>query len=331
MLARFTKTLLKPEFQFIHECKALAVAVSGGPDSMALAHLLSRWSEAHNGPDIHVLSVDHGLRKEAAAEAKGVGETVKSWPKTRHKTLIWRADKPDSKIQEMARQARYNLMAGYCTDEALGHLFLAHHQGDQAETFLFRLAKGSGLDGLACMRSIQPRLHLALCRPLLEFTKDELIAYCKNERVPFISDPSNENTDYARIRLRQARDVLDAEGLSDKRLFVTAMRMERARNALEHMTQEAFSKAVLITDTNRIVFNFSLLLGEPEEIVLRVILMAMDDLSPHEHYGPRMEKCEALASALMQDEPFKKRTLGGLIFSVKGEQLILTRENADLP
>lgn len=221
----------------------IAIGVSGGPDSMALAYLFSRWTEEQNGPHIHVLSVDHGLRPEAVAEVEHVRQMSESWPKTAHYILKWEGEKPAQRVQESARAARYDLMAAHCKSHDIGALALAHHRDDQAETVLFRLAKGSGLDGLAGMRQVQKRGGLDLFRPLLDVSKEDILALCAVENIAYIEDPSNEKKRYARVRLRQSREVLEREGISSKRLAMTAKRMDRARCALDYFAGKRIETA----------------------------------------------------------------------------------------
>lgn len=295
---------------------------------MALASMLSRWSQKKDGPQIHILSVDHGLRSEAAAEAEHVRAVSKNWPKSTHYTLKWEGEKPAQRVQEAARAARYDLMDAHCTAHGVTALMLGHHRDDQAETVLFRLAKGSGLDGLAGMRPVQKRGALNLCRPLLDMSKDEILDFCYAENISYIEDPSNQKQQYARARLRQSRDALEREGLSAKRLAVTAKRMDRGRSALDFYAEKAFKDCLETKDSDRIVFNINALLQQPEEIILRTILLAIGALHPSGGYKPRMEKIESLVMDIVRHDNMKPRTLGGVIFSCRDTKLILTREGA---
>ncbi|MEM7651075.1 MAG: tRNA lysidine(34) synthetase TilS [Pseudomonadota bacterium] len=306
---------------------AAAVAVSGGPDSMALCGLLAEWAQARD-ITLHVMSVDHGLREGAAQEALDVGAWLsKAHPTVQHHILKWE-DPADSAIQEEARKARYGLMEARCRGLGIAHLFLAHHRDDQAETVLFRLAKGSGLDGLAGMQPVQFYEGVQLVRPLLEISKGALVSYCQAQNIPFAEDPSNQDGAYARVRLRQARAVLEEEGLSAKRLSVTAKRLARARQALEDIADNAFEEAILNKDTKRIVLNLKSLLSMPEEVMLRCVLKGISMLRPDLDYAPRMERVESLVYDLRSQGSFRKRTLAGLIFECSDDDstLIMTLE-----
>jgi tRNA(Ile)-lysidine synthase len=305
----------------------LAVAVSGGPDSTALARALSVWGQ---GIRLHVLCVDHGLRVDSAAEAQKVKKISEKWPNTQCHILCWDHDGVAARLQEEARAARYGLMAEYCRAHKIGYLFLAHHRDDQAETLLFRLAKGSGLDGLAGMQALQKYDDgLFLVRPLLEIPKADILGFCERERLEFFNDPSNDSEKFARVRLRKAREVLEEEGLSSSRLSVTAKRLARARYALDIVSKTAYNEAVILKDTDQVVLKFSVFEKYPEEILIRCILKVMDIIEPFSDHAPRLEKVEALAGDLLREGSFRKRTLGGLIFERDDRKslLILSSEH----
>jgi tRNA(Ile)-lysidine synthase len=318
--ARFSRALCGVE--------AVAVGLSGGPDSMALTWLLSQIGTKYSGPHLHAITVDHGLRPESAAEAESVAKTVKDWPHMTHAILRWE-ESVSSRIQEEARHARYELMAEYCREHGIRHLFLAHHIEDQAETFLFRLAKGSGLDGLAGMRAVQEYGGLFLLRPLLEVSKERLLATCVVEGIVYVQDPSNEKGDFARVRLRKSRAVLREEGLTSKRLGVTAARLARARAALEEMANRLYDQIVLENGTSRIVLRYEEWAKAPEELALRVFLKSIAFLRPEADYAPRLESIEEMFADLRKPEPFRKRTLGGLVFTRddKEKRVIIAQED----
>lgn len=304
----------------------IAVAVSGGADSLSLCHALSRIYTGR----IHALTVDHRLRPEAADEARYVSEVFQDKENVIHKTLVWEfSEKPNVRVQEEARNARYTLMTDYMREQGIQDLFLGHHMDDQAETFLFRLAKGSGLDGLACMSPVS--FHdsgMRLCRPFLSFSKDDLVEYCREYSLEYVDDPSNNAEKYARVRLRRSREALEEEGLSAKRLSLTSARLSRARKALDEIASSVYQN-LSNKESERIEIKFNALISNPEEVVLRVILIALKDLVGDSGYGVRMEKAEALCADLLSQELFRKRTLGGVIFEVskKDDRLFLSRES----
>ncbi len=310
----------------------IAVAVSGGADSLGLCFALSEYmKEAKPDLTIHAISVDHALRQQSREELLHVAQILSGVSNVYHHILTWNyKEKPESRIQEQARKARYNLMIKYMRENCITNLFLGHHQDDQAETFLFRLAKGSGIDGLGSMAFCYEKEEgVNICRPLLEFSKLEIVNFCNDSGVKFVNDPSNEDEGYARVRLRKSMEILSSEGLSSKRLSMTAKRLLRARQALDYIADIEYGKAMIVNDDDRIVFDFDVLLRNPEEIILRVLLLAMSKISPNDGYGVRMEKIENLCKDLMKRQAFRKRTLGGVIFYLDNnkDELLLFRES----
>jgi tRNA(Ile)-lysidine synthase len=207
---------------------AVVLAVSGGPDSMALLHLVAGWKTENrfDRPVVHVATVDHRLRPQSAGEARAVAEASVALGFT-HTTLTWSDGRSDaSGLQEAARNARYRLLTEYAS--RLGAVRVAvvtaHTADDQAETLLMRLARGSGLDGMAAMaaqRSLDGAADVMLVRPLLGFGKDRLMATLAAAGRTWIDDPSNENTRFERVRLRAAGKVLAGLGFDNGRLALS--------------------------------------------------------------------------------------------------------------
>lgn len=180
----------------------VAVAVSGGADSLALVLLADEWARARGGCAV-ALTVDHGLRPESAREAGRVA----GWMAARgigHCVLTWAGPKPATGLQEAARTARYALLAAWCARRGVLHLLLAHHADDQRETAALRAARGSGPDGLAAMAAIRELDAVRLLRPLLDLPKSALEATCRARNQDWIVDPSNADPRFARARLRRA-------------------------------------------------------------------------------------------------------------------------------
>lgn len=306
----------------------LGVAVSGGPDSMALLYALSQTGRF----EIDALTFDHGLRSDSAAEAALVGQWVADWPGVTHHILRWGGDKPTTAIMEAARAARYDALCAWCDGHGIASLCVAHHAGDQAETILFRLAKGSGLDGLGGMadRASWPGYAVEILRPLLETGRDDIIAFCRDAGVPYVNDPSNVNDDYARPRLRKIMPLLAAEGLSEKRLSRTALRLRRAREALDFYTAQLAAQSVRFDGEDRVGIDVPALRAAPEEIRIRLIRQVAARIAPDgDGYGLRLDRLEAGLFDLFADPPRMRRfTLGGLVFGLdgRGARLEIARE-----
>ncbi len=304
----------------------IAVAVSGGADSMALAHML-----AHAAPpstSIHAVTVDHGLRHDSAAEAAQVAQWLAHWPATRHRILRWEGEKPETGRLEAARTARYDLLAGYCAAHGISLLALAHHRDDQAETVLFRLAKGSGTDGLAGMRVFAPAQSgvvpnsVVLWRPLLDMSHDDLVSYCRGHAVPWVEDPSNGDDRYARVRLRKAREILAAEGLTSTRLAMTAARIARAQDALDWASAHFARHIVLSRTSEGVTLSMHGLRELPFDLGLRIVREAAVSLRPSA-YGPRLAKLESVLAGLLEAPRDSRATLAGCLFEYDHSHAIM--------
>lgn len=306
----------------------LALAVSGGPDSMALALLAAGWVRSIGRSDVPALIVDHGLRPDSAQEAEMVAARLESIAGLCPEILRLSLAPLQTGVMEKAREGRYACLAARCSEEGISFLLLAHHQDDQAETLLMRLAKGSGLDGLCGMRAVQTYDScLTLIRPFLDVSKRALVATCEAFEVPYVSDPSNENDAYLRPRLRKSMQVLEKEGLSSSRLAVTAARLGRARAALETISARAFEETRLPDGSGSVRLDAEALRQWPEEIRLRVILRALSVLDPDfVSSNIRLEKLENLVDLLFLDEPPPRRSLGRFLFSRRSGNIILERE-----
>lgn len=221
-------------FSVWNSATAVLIAVSGGPDSIALLGLAARWRAGGAQTRLISATFDHALRPDSAREARMVAEFSQKLGVDHH-TLRWIGEKPASGVQEKAREARYDALTRHALFNEASHLALAHHQGDQAETLLIRMAAGTGVGGLGGMSKVSWRGGVTIHRPFLDLSKQRLIATCRVFGWLFVQDPSNENDRFARARWRSIAPNLAAEGLTPKRLAVLAGRARRAEEALEGM------------------------------------------------------------------------------------------------
>ena len=303
------------------------IAVSGGPDSSALLHLSARWRALRgHGPELLAATVDHALRAESAQEAAAVAALAAQLGVS-HQILRWDGAKPVRGIQEAARGARYALLTEAARAAGAGAIVLAHTLDDQAETVLFRLARGSGLAGLAGMRALSDRDGLALVRPLLDVPKTRLVATLAAVGLPFAEDPSNLDLRFARPRLRTLAPGLAREGLDARRLAVLARRMARADAALEQAADAA--EAVLDRPAAGeggvvamvVAMDAAGFAALPGEVALRLLGRAIDRVGTE---GPvELAKLESLMDALSAADaaaggPFRRTLAGALVSRHKG-------------
>src|SRR5450631_836321 len=250
----------------------LALAVSGGPDSLALMYLSLAWRARldEGRPDFVVLTVDHGLRPEAAAETEAVARAAGALG-LNARILTRPAPPTHSALQAQARADRYTLMLAAALEEGAEALVTGHTLEDQAETLLMRLARGSGLDGLAAMAPVSRLGRLKLLRPLLGLSKARLEASLQARGVAWAVDPSNADPAFERPRLRSLMPALTKAGLTAEAIGASARRLARARAALEHATAEAAVRLVTIHDEGYFDIERKGLEALPEEIALRLI------------------------------------------------------------
>jgi tRNA(Ile)-lysidine synthase len=263
-----------------HSQASVALAVSGGSDSLAMMVLFADWL-GRQGSDCGrhiVLTVDHRLRPQSGAEARWVAERAAALG-FRHVVLDWQDPKPSTGLQAAARAARYRLMGDYLSAQSITTLLVAHTRDDQAETLLMRLARGSGLDGLAAMaptRAAEVReagTPLEVVRPLLDVSKARLQATLKERAIAWIEDPSNAEPAFERTRWRALRSDLAALGLANETLALSARRLQRARAALEAITDHQCSVPGLVLTDPLGAFRIDRqqLRRAPEEIALRLL------------------------------------------------------------
>ncbi len=293
---------------------ALAIGVSGGPDSVALLALLAR----HGGFALHPATVDHGLRPDAAREAEQVAALCASL-NLPHTTLLWKGDKPKTGLQEKARAARRALLLAHANDKGASGLMLAHTRDDQAETVLMRLCAGSGLAGLAGMNAGEPAPNgISVLRPLLTVPKSRLIATCRALGLPFLTDPSNSNELFARARLRRIMGPLAREGLSADRLLTLAERARAAQNLIEAQADTALTALHLSDGTALATLDLTGFTALPGAVRVQILRRLVEEHGTES--APRLARIEALDGALTAQSE-TRRTLAGLLFDAKGSHI----------
>lgn len=305
--------------------KGLLLAISGGPDSTALLLLAAAAAGRGACPPIFAATVDHGLRPEGALEAEAVAALCRKLGAP-HALLRWTGDKPDTRLQERARDARYALLAEEARRVGADTIVTAHHLDDQAETVLFRLMRGSGIGGLAGIAALSARDGMRLARPLLDLDKTRLIEICESAGVAYARDPSNENERFARVRLRGLMPRLAAEGLDAPALARLARRAAQVEAALEQVVDAAEARIGL---NARAACDAAALFDEPLEIAQRLLARAITRVGGRDEGRIGLEKIEALAAALREaqgrGEPYRAN-VGGVLASLRGGRLRLEPE-----
>ncbi len=346
----------KALFNSLAHTSALVLAVSGGPDSTALLWLAARWRRGRKtGPKLLAVTVDHGLRRESASEARAVKRLARRLG-VPHRTVRWQGKKPATRLQETARAARYRLLAAAARKAKACHILTAHTLDDQAETVLIRMSRGSGLAGLGAMAQVSPlpagaisgkkptlgrdpragtEKQIMLVRPLLELAKARLLATLARANIQFADDPSNRDPRFTRVRWRGVLPVLAREGLDARAFALLARRLRRAEAAIdtavgvaaEQLSQRPWS------DRGPIGFDAEKFARLPAEVALRLLGRAITCAGDE---GPvQLGKLETLYEALgranagVQGETFRlRRTLAGALVTLTGASLTVERAPA---
>ena len=318
--------------------RALLVAVSGGPDSTALLWLAARWvKRLKRRPKLFACTIDHGLRPGARSEAAAVKRLAKKLG-VPHRTMRWTGPKPRTGLQAKARAERYRLLGDAARRVKARCILTAHTLDDQAETVLIRLARGSGMTGLAAMVRITPLGPFFLVRPLLDVAKARLLATLAAADVRYAQDPSNRDPRFTRARLRGLMPELAREGLSARRLALLARRLRRADAALEAITDAAMARlTAALPPVGRkraapdsdgafagwaaggpVAFDREGFAVLPEEVALRLLARALNHVGDE---GPvELKKLETFATdlraAMAQPDGRFRRTLAGAVVTL---------------
>jgi tRNA(Ile)-lysidine synthase len=318
------KAALDPERLFgrLAAARGIVLAVSGGPDSTALMLLAARWA-AH--PPMLVVSVDHGLRPEAAAEARLVAANADRLG------LPWRIMQAPARssgnLQDWARRARYGCLATAAVQAGFDTLVTAHHQNDQAETFLLRLARGSGVYGLGGIPEESKLDGLRLVRPLLDVPRKTLVEIVEASGLAIVDDPSNRDLRFDRVRLRRLMPTLAEHGLTAKRLAETAGRLHRAGAALDHYAETLLRERFQADAFGVVSGPVAALTGAPEETGLRAVALVLQAVGGAD-YTPALDRVEGLRRAVLAASKGTdfKGTVAGVVLCAKSGRLTARRE-----
>ena len=299
---------------------------------MAALHLTIAWCKARGLPPPRAATVDHGLRKGSAAEARRVGDWARKLG-IQHDILEWAGTKPIGNLQAAARDARYELLGSWARRHGIGSVITGHTIDDQSETLLIRLARGSGLDGLSGMAAkacfpLRGYEDIALLRPLLSFSHARLTQTLRATKQKWIEDPSNDAERFTRVKMRAARKTLEGAGLTPERLAETASHLRRAREAIDFAVDQLLAETVDMNAWGYAILRQRQLGAAPAEIALRALARVTVAVAG-EAYPPRFDALEGLYQWLAGAEEPRGRTLGGCRIVRRDDGAILfARESA---
>jgi len=314
------------EFSSSLKVKAnLAVAVSGGPDSLALAYLAKCYS-LKNKIKIRYYIVNHKLRKEASLEAQIVRKILRKID-IQCTILNWNGKKPSKNIQAIARDKRYSLLANECKKNNIKHLLLGHHLNDVFENFLIRITRGSGLNGLISFDSNAKYKdqNLNILRPLINLEKKDLIYISKEVFSFFVKDPSNINQDYKRTRIRNLLHTLEKEGLDIKKLKLTINNLKDSDKSIKFYVDKNLEKNSIFLKIKNIYILNNNFFDQSHEIIFRSLTKIIQKLGK-KYYPARGKSVNELIKGINR-KSFSKVTLGGCFIERVNETILISKEN----
>ena len=302
----------------------VAIAVSGGVDSMCLINLTKAWADDNN-IEIVAIIIDHGLRKESQIES----EVTRSF--LEKKGIEVHVGQLDSKkikagnIQQNARDLRYEYMGNYCKEKRINNLLVGHHKNDQAETVMLRILRGSGVDGLSAMDTVSNKNGVCILRPMLSFSRADIEKYMKSQNWQWVEDPSNHDEDkFERVRIRKL--LAEYAGKDDlvSRLCLLSNNMRRTKTFIKKVEQETISNICKFSLLGDVSFNKHDFIQLDEEIALRVLRELLIKISGNS-YVPRLNSLQQLYSKMIAGN-FNNTTLSGCEVILKGNSFCLLRE-----
>jgi len=328
----FNKKILKiyNEFRFfvkteIKETNKIGVAVSGGPDSLALAYLAKQLSLKEKF-EVKFFIVDHKLRKDSEKEAKKVKSFLKKFD-IDCKILEWNSKKPKSNIQSIARKNRYDLLLNSCKKYNIKHLLLGHHIDDLYENFFIRLLRGSGLKGLTSFGKItkEKNKNIIILRPLINFEKKELIFITKKVFNFYIEDPSNQNLEFQRTRVRNLIIDLKNEGYDKKKLNLTIKNLKSSNSTIDFYVNKNIKLNSTFVKAKNICYLNKFFFLQSDEVIFRSLSLILKSISKR-YYSSRGKSILAVILKIKKNKLYKV-TLGGCCIEKVNQTTLITKEN----
>ena len=302
--------------------KNFIVAVSGGPDSLALSFLAKIYS-IKKCTDVKYFIVDHKLRNNSTLEAKHVKKKLKDFA-IKLNILTWKGLKPKKNIQSIARDKRYELLTGIAKKHRIQNILLGHHLDDLFENFFIRILRGSGLQGLVSLDRETQKNQINLIRPLIKIDKKDLIYISNYIFGSYIKDPSNEDDKFKRVKIRNFLEQLSLEGLDRKKFFLTIKNLKLANENVKFYTKKNLDKNVTILQNKQKAILKEDFFSQSNEVVFRSLAEVIK-LVGKKYYAVRGKKIDKIIHLIKSKSSFKV-TLGDCIIKKVNQTLILSKE-----
>jgi len=298
------------------------VAVSGGPDSLALSYLAKIYS-IKKSLNIKYFMIDHKLRKDSTTEANFVKKKLKKYSINLN-ILTWHGKKPDKNLQSIARDKRYKLLIKKTKELKIKNILLGHHLDDLFENFFIRILRGSGLKGLISLDQKTQNEKVNLIRPLLNFDKKDLIYVCNYIFGSFIKDPSNEDDKFKRVKIRKFLKQLEAEGLNRNKFLLTIKNLKFANETIKFYTKKNLDENTYFLEKNKSFILKKNFFYNSSEVVFRSFTEIIK-LIGKKYYPTRGKKIDAIIK-LVNDKSSFKVTLGGCVIKKINHSIIVSKE-----
>ncbi len=318
-------------FEFLikqKEFKGYLVAVSGGADSLALAYLSKCYQIKNKNKNFHYVHIDHKLRDTSSNEAQTLKKILRKF-QIECKIITWKKKKNTKKTQSDSRDYRFKVFESFCKTKKINTLLLGHHFDDFQENFFIRLLRGSGLKGLVSFynyRNLQ-RNNINIVRPLLDFSKEDLLYVTKKTFNFHIDDPSNRSLEYLRSRVRFMINNLKKNGLDEKKFKVTFENLISSNNSIEFFVQKNISENSYISlskNNNRALLN-SIFFSSTDEIILRSFTKILQNISGR--YFPARGKGVSRIINKIKQKSLTKTTIGGCVIEKIENSVVISKEN----
>ena len=298
------------------------VAVSGGPDSLALSYLAKIYS-IKKSLNIKYFMIDHKLRKDSTTEANFVKKKLKKYSINLN-ILTWHGKKPNKNLQSIARDKRYKLLVKKTKEFKIKNILLGHHLDDLFENFFIRILRGSGLKGLISLDQKTQNEKVNLIRPLLNFDKKDLIYVCNYIFGSFIKDPSNEDDKFKRVKIRKFLKQLEAEGLNRNKFLLTIKNLKFANETIKFYTKKNLDENTYFLEKNKSFILKENFFYNSSEVVFRSFTEIIK-LIGKKYYPTRGKKIDTIIK-LVNDKSSFKVTLGGCVIKKINHSIIVSKE-----
>ena len=298
------------------------VAVSGGPDSLALSFLAKIYS-IKNNLNVKYFHIDHKLRNNSTKEAKFVKLLLKKLP-ANLEILTWSGKKPKSNIQSIARDKRYTLLIKKAKKLKIDNILLGHHHDDLIENFFIRILRGSGLNGIVSFDKKTNQQDINLIRPLLNFKKKDLLLIAKKVFKNYVEDPSNKNDQFKRVKIRNFIKNLELEGLDKDKFNLTIKNLKFANETIKYFVEKNLKDNSTSSNYNKVFLNKNFFY-QPEEVIFRSITEVLRSVGK-KYYPVRGKKIDKLIYQIKNDNSFKL-TLGNCLIKKVNNTIIVSKEH----